>query len=189
MAGLRSLSDTELLRLLGQDDHDAYSEIYHRYFHLIYVHAIKKVQNEDQAKDVAQDVFTYLWFKREKTSQVNDLAAYLFTAVRNKIFDLFAHKQVEQKHVDSLQKFYTKNPMYPTDHQTRERNFQAYIDKQIAELPPKMRLIFELSRKEQLSYKEIAERLETSENNVSKQINNAVRKLRTKLGSMFSLLL
>ncbi|WP_431199640.1 RNA polymerase sigma-70 factor [Mucilaginibacter sp. P19] len=185
MAALSFLSDNELLRLLGQDDHNAYSEIYHRYFHLIYVHAIKKVQDKEQAKDVAQDVFTYLWFKREKTSQVNDLAAYLFTSARNKIFDLFAHEQVEQKHVDSLQKFYSKNPIHPTDHQTRERDFQAYIDKQIAELPPKMRLIFEMSRKEQLSYKEIAEQLDTTENNVSKQVNKAVRVLRTKLGPMF----
>jgi RNA polymerase sigma-70 factor (ECF subfamily) len=188
MAAISSLSDNELLRLLGQDDHNAYSEIYHRYFHLIYVHAIKKVQDKEQAKDVAQDVFTYLWFKREKTSQINDLAAYLFTSARNKIFDLFAHEQVEQKHVDSLQKFYSKNPIHPTDHQTRERDFQAYINKQIAELPPKMRLIFEMSRKEQLSYKEIAEQLDTTENNVSKQVNKAVRVLRTKLGPMFMFL-
>lgn len=185
MAALSSLPEKELLRLLGQDDHDAYSEIYHRYFHLIYVHALKKVQDSEQAKDVAQDVFTYLWFKRDKASEIKDLVAYLFTSARNKIFDLFAHEQVEQKHVDSLQKFYSKNPIHPTDHQTRERDFQAYIDKQIAELPPKMRLIFEMSRKEQLSYKEIAEQLDTSENNVSKQVNKAVRVLRTKLGPMF----
>ncbi|SEN07355.1 RNA polymerase sigma-70 factor, ECF subfamily [Mucilaginibacter gossypiicola] len=188
MAGLSSLTDNELLRLLGQDDHNAYSEIYHRYFHLIYVHAFKKIQDSEQAKDVAQDVFTYLWFKREKSSEIKDLAAYLFTSARNKIFDLFAHEQVAQKHIDSLQAFYSKNPIHPTDHQTRERDFQAYIDKQIAELPPKMRVIFELSRKEQLSYKEIADQLDTTENNVSKQVNKAVRVLRTKLGSLFSLL-
>ena len=188
MAGLSSLSDTELLQLLGQDDHAAFSEIYHRYFQLIYVHAIKKIQDKEQAKDVTQDVFTYLWFKREKSPEIKDLAAYLFTSARNKIFDLFAHEQVEQKHIDSLQQFYSKNPIHSTDHQTRERDFQAYIDKQIAELPPKMRLIFELSRKEQLSYKEIANQLDTTENNVSKQVNKALSILRTKLGPMFFLL-
>lgn len=189
MKSYRNLSDQEIVQRLSQDDHDAYSEIYHRYFHLIYVHAFKKVQDSEQAKDVAQDVFTYLWFKREKAALIQDLAAYLFTSARNKIFDLFAHEQVEQKHIDSLQAFYSKNPIHPTDHQTRERDFQAYIDKQIAELPPKMRVIFELSRREQLSYKEIAEQLDTTENNVSKQVNNALRILRTKLNVLFFFIL
>ncbi|WP_370580687.1 sigma-70 family RNA polymerase sigma factor [Mucilaginibacter sp. FT3.2] len=49
-------------------------------------------------------------------------------------------------------------------------------------LPPKMRQIFEMSRKGNLSYKEISEQLNVSENNVSKQINNALRLLKTKLG-------
>ncbi|MGN6396667.1 MAG: RNA polymerase sigma factor [Mucilaginibacter sp.] len=188
MKSYRNLSDQDLIQRVGQADHNAYSEIYHRYFQLIYTHAFKKTQDQEQAKDVAQDVFTYLWFKREKAAQIQDLAAYLFTSARNKIFDLFAHEQVEQKHLDSLQVYYSKNPVHPTDHQTRERDFQAYIDKQIAELPPKMREIFELSRKEQLSYKEIADKLETTENNVSKQVNKAVRVLRTKLGAIFFLL-
>jgi len=49
-------------------------------------------------------------------------------------------------------------------------------------LPPKMREIFELSRKEYLSHKEIAEKLGISEQTVSKQVSNALKILRTKLG-------
>jgi RNA polymerase sigma-70 factor (ECF subfamily) len=189
MLKYKEISNDELVSLLKASDHSAYTEIYNRYFQLIYIHAYKKLQDKEQAKDVVHDVFAYLWFKRERISQVNDLAAYLFTATRNKIFDLFAHEKVEQKHYDSLQNFHTRNTTYPTDEQARERDFKAYIDKQIANLPPKMRQIFELSRKDQLSYKEIAERLETTENNVSKQVNNAVRILRTKLGPLLFFLL
>lgn len=189
MANYKTISDRDLVSLLNASDHNAYTEIYNRYFRLIYIHACKKLQDKEQAKDVVHDVFAYLWFKRERISQVNDLAAYLFTATRNKIFDLFAHEKVEQKHYDALQSFYSKNSAYPTDQQARERDFKAYIDKQIANLPPKMRQVFELSRKDQLSYKEIAERLETTENNVSKQVNNAVRILRTKLGPLLFFLL
>lgn len=185
MASHKNLSDNELLELLKESNHSAYTEIYHRYFQLIFTHVIKKLQDKELAKDVVHDVFAYLWFKRAHIAQVTDLAAYLFTAARNKVFDLFAHEKVEQKHYDSLRLFLSKNPIFPTDQQTRERDFQAYIDKQVAKLPPKMREIFELSRKEQLSYKEISERLNTSENNVSKQVNNAVRILRTKLSSIF----
>ena len=189
MGKYKHFSDVELLAFLKDSDHSAYTEIYNRYFQLIFTHVNKKVQDNELAKDVVHDVFAYLWFRREYIAQVKDLPAYLFTAARNKVFDLFAHEKVEQKHYESLRLYLSKNPVFPTDHQTRERDFQAYIDKQIAELPPKMREVFELSRKEQLTYKEIAERLETSENNVSKQVNNAVRILRTKLSSILLVLL
>ncbi|MNW97859.1 RNA polymerase sigma factor [compost metagenome] len=69
------------------------------------------------------------------------------------------------------------------DHRIRERQLADYIETQIQSLPKKMRLIFEMSRKEHLSHKEIATVLETSENNVSTQIMNAIRILKVKLGT------
>jgi RNA polymerase sigma-70 factor (ECF subfamily) len=184
----KALSDNELLQLLKESDHSAYNEIYYRYFYLLYVHAYKKLHDEEQAKDVVQDVFANLWFKREFSLPSSNLAGYLFTAVRNKIFDLFAHEQVKTRHLDSLQAYLSRNTSTPTDHRVREKELKAYIEKEIRSLPPKMRRMFEMSRLEDLSYKEIAEQLETSENNVSKQVNNALKVLRTKLsGLMFFL--
>lgn len=188
MADYKTLSDDELIQLLKDSDHLAYTEIYNRYFSLLYIHACKKLQDEDQAKDIVQEVFTTLWFKHNLDLQVKDLAAYLFTAVRNKIFDLFAHEKVKSKYLESLNNFYQTNYPVPTDHKIREQQLQEYIDRQIAQLPRKMRTIFELSRKEQLTYQEIAKQLDISENNVSKQVNNALRLIKTKLGSLTALL-
>jgi RNA polymerase sigma-70 factor (ECF subfamily) len=187
MADYKTISDNELVSLLKESDHSAFNEIYHRYFTLIYVHAYKKLMDEDQAKDIIQELFTKLWFKRESLPEINNLAAYLISATRNKIFDLFAHEQVKQKHYDSLHDFLSSSPVVSTDYNLREVQFKAYIDQQIAALPIKMRVIFEMSRKEELSYKEIAEQLNTSENNVSKQVNNALRLLKTKLGAVLYL--
>ncbi len=58
----------------------------------------------------------------------------------------------------------------------------AIIEKEIGALPPKMREVFELSRKENLSHKEIAEKLNLSEKTVKKQVNNSLKILRSKLG-------
>jgi len=182
MGAYSSLSDNELINLLKESDHSAYNEIYHRYFYQTYVHAYKKLRDEEQAKDIVQDVFAALWFKREHNLPTSNLPGYLFTAVRNKIFDLFAHQQVKSKYIESLQVFMTKQTSEPTDHLIRENDLKAYIEKEIQTLPPKMKRIFEMSRKENLSHKEIAEQLNVSENNVSKQVNNALRALRTKLG-------
>lgn len=182
MLDYKKISDTELINLLKESDHSAYNEIYHRYFYLTYVQAYKKLRDEEQAKDIVQDVFASLWFKRDLNLPQSNLAGYLFTAVRNKIFDLFAHEQVKTKYIDSLKDYLSKNIIVPTDHLVRENQLKAYIEKEIQGLTPKMRMIFEMSRKDNLTHKEIAEKLGTSENNVSTQITTALRILRTKLG-------
>ena len=180
MSGYKHTSDEELVSLLRASDHAAFNEIYHRYFAPIYIHVNKKLQDEEQAKDVVQEIFASLWFKRNDL-KIKNLASYLFGAARNKVFDIYAHEKVQQKHLGSLQTYLTERILYSTDHQVREAQFKAYIDKQIEALPPKMRRIFEMSRKEQLTHKEIAQQLNTTENNVSKQVNNALKILRTKL--------
>lgn len=181
MASHKKLSDNELLELLKESNHSAYTEIYNRYFYLIFTHAYKKLRDEEQAKDIVQDVFATLWFKRELNLLTTNLAGYLYTAVRNKIFDWFAHQQVQSKHVDSINHYLSELTSVPTDYRIRENYLKGYIDKEIQALPAKMRKIFELSRYEQLSHKEIAKQLDISENNVSKQVNNALRVLKTKL--------
>lgn len=189
MANYDSFPDDELLRRLAASDHSAFNELYHRYFELLYRHAYQKLGDEAASKDIIQEVFTALWFKRESALHIKNLAAYLFSSTRNKLFDYFAHEKVQEKHLESLQAFLAERPVVSADHPIREAQFQAYIDRQIRDLPPKMRLVFEMSRKEQLSYKEIAEQLSTTENNVSKQVNNALRLLRTKLSALFFIML
>jgi len=182
MVAYSNLSDTNLLQLLKESDHSAYTEIYNRYFYLLYVHAYKKLRNEEQVKDLIQDLFATLWFKREFGLPDSNLAGYLYTAVRNKIFDLFAHQLVESKYIDSLKDYLDNYSSAPTDHLVRENQLKAYIEQSIQALPPKMKRIFEMSRKENLSHKDIAAKLGTSENNVATQITTALRILRTKLG-------
>lgn len=182
MNDYKMISDRELVRLLKESDHAAYTEIYNRYFYLMYTHAFKKLRDEEQAKDVIHDLFANLWFKRELDLKIKSLAGYLYSAVRNKIFDLFAHQQVEEKYIDSLKAYMETVKSVSTDYLIREKEFKAYIEKEIEKLPPKMKLIFELSRKEHLTHQEISERLCISRDNVSTQLTTALRRLRTKLG-------
>lgn len=187
MDNLKSLSDNKLISLLKESDHAAYTEIYNRYFFLLYTHAYKKLRDEDQAKDVVQELFANLWFKREFELNITNLAGYLYTSVRNRIFDLYAHQQVESRYVDSLSAYLALVKNETTDHLARENNLKFYIEKEIQALPRKMRRIFEMSRKQHLSHKEIAEQLSTTEHNVSKQVTNALRILRTKLSYLLLL--
>jgi RNA polymerase sigma factor (sigma-70 family) len=75
-----------------------------------------------------------------------------------------------------------------TDHGIRVKLLKEFIEKEVSNLPPKMREIFELSRNEHLSHKEIAHKLEVSEKTVRNQINNALKILRGKWGIVIYLL-
>lgn len=181
-----TLSDADLIILLKSDDAMAYTVIYNRYFDSLYLHACNKLKDKEEAQDVIHELFTHLWNKRKELLIKSNLSSYLYISVRNRILDLISHQQVESKYVNSLQNFINEGHCI-TDHLIREKQLANLIEKGISNLPTKMREVFELSRKEKLSHKEIAAQLNLSEQTVKKQINNALKILRIKLGTMLFL--
>ena len=181
MAAFNTLSDNELLSLLREGDHHAYTEIYNRYKRLLYTHAYQRLRNEQEVDDIIHDLFTSMWEKRDSLTLKTNLAGYLYTAVRNRILDFVSHKNVESAYVGSLQNFMDRGENV-TDYLLRENQLTLMIEKEISALPPKMREIFELSRKQHLSHREIAEQIGVSEKTVKSQVNNALKRLRVKLG-------
>ncbi len=182
------LTDQELAALLNEGDHVAYAQIYTRYKYILYAHAVNKTRDREEAMDIIQEVFTYLWFKHKVIHFSGNLSGYLYGAVRHAILNKITRKQVQEKYFASLKTFSEQDNVV-TDQRIIENQFREYIEKEIAMLPPKMREVFELSRKEYLSHKEIACRLEIAEQTVSKQITNALRILRVKLGVLLYLFL
>ena len=186
MISYTELSDGELANLLQRGDRVAFTEIYNRYKYLLYLHAYKRLRDADEAEDLIHDLFAVLWNNRESFILKTHLSGYLYTAVRNRIFKLLAHKDVESVYISSFLEAGEK-AVNITDHLVRENQMNLLIEKEIAALPLKMREIFEMSRKQHLSHKEIADELQISEQTVSKQVTNALKILRTKLG-MFTFL-
>lgn len=182
-------TDMELVKRLRDGDHHAYEVIYQQYFRLLFSFAYKKVKDKEQAKDIIQELFTNLWVKRIDLNFNTSFSGYLFTAVNNRIVDYFLHKEVEGKYVASLASFLSTDHSKP-DHQIREKQLAAQIEYEIQQLPDKMKEIFELSRKQFLSHREIAEKLGISEKTVNRQVSNALLRLKMKLGlAVFVILL
>ncbi len=186
MALYSSLSDQGLLELLKSGEEGAFRELFDRYDRLLFIYAYKKLQDHEEAKDVVQEVFIGLWNNRETLELTGILASYLYTSVRNRALNLFRGKIVSNKYLASLQHFMDHTET--TDHLIRERDIEALIEKEIALLPSKMREVFNLRRKEYLSNKEIAEKLEISEQTVATHIKRALKVLRSRLG-IFSCLI
>ncbi len=181
MKAYSSLSDYELSGLLKSDDKAAFTEIYNRYKWVLFLHALKRIRDREQAKDIIQELFTTLWDKRHDLDLRSHLSGYLYTAVRNRIIKAFAHQQVKSDYVSSVTASFNDDNCI-TDHKVRQSNLAAIIENEINELPEKMREVFLLSRKHNLSHKEIALRLDIEEATVKRQISNALKILRVKLG-------
>ncbi|MEJ7780177.1 MAG: RNA polymerase sigma-70 factor [Daejeonella sp.] len=181
------LSDLQLVSLLKEGDRAAFAEIYDRYIFVMISHAYKKCRDREAAKDVVQEVFAMLWSRRENLQVSTNLSGFLYASIRNIILNQIAHQNVQAKYLDSMLTFSQQEHVI-TDHLVRENQLAALIEKEIAALTPKMREVFELSRKEHLTHKEIAKKLNISEQTVSKHLTNALKILRIKLGGMVYLL-
>lgn len=182
-----TLSDAELTELLKDGDHMAFREIYNRFKAPLYVHAYNKLRNTEEAKDVVQELFVTLWNNRGTLNLTNDLISYLYAAVRNRVFRLIERKGLESNYITSIMGSVNEGNNV-TDYRIRSSQLSAMIEKEIASLPPKMKNIFVLSRKCNLSHKEIAKQLGIAEPTVKKQVNNALKILRVKLGVVVYLL-
>lgn len=188
MMDYKELTDRELFGLLTLDDRKAFAEIYHRYKGPLYIHAFNKLRDKEEVRDIVQQLFSVLWIKRGDIVLNSTLSGYLYTAIRNRVFKVIAHKNVESHYISSIRHFIASSEAI-TDHRIRENQLRQLIDREIELLPSKMKEVFLLSRKMHLSHKEISEQLGISEQTVAKQVTNALKILRTKLSLFLSILM
>ncbi len=179
-------SENELSVLLTKGDHGAFTEIYNRYWEALFMHARRMLGDDDQACDVVQDIFTNLYTKLPTIEMVS-LKAYLYATVRNRILDQIRRDKLNTAYLISLAA--SSESDYSTVNHLEYLELEAIIEREIKLLPEKMRETFELSRQANLSYKEIAREMNTSDETVKKQISRALKRLRLKLNLLTRILL
>lgn len=182
MAAYSTYTDLELTSLLKGGDQAAFNEIHKRYYALLYNHAFKRLPYREEVKDILQELFAFLWNNRDSLVFTSGLAAYLYSSVRNRVINVFTKQKVRTAYAASLQDYLVAGENV-TDWRLREKELATLIEREIAALPPQMRRVFELSRNEHLSHNEIAALLNTSPLTVRKQVQNALKILRSKLGA------
>ena len=186
MKKYKTYQDTELFLLAKDGDQLAFAEVYERYWEVLFRHALRMTKDKALAEDIVQEVFIALWNRIEQTDLTFIVGSYLYTMVRNKFLNLVQHQSVCDNYLMSLADFLA-NGESVTDYRCRENQLKTKIEQEVAQLPSKMRTVFELSRKENKTHKEIAVLLKISDKTVKKQVSNAVKILRLKLGSIISI--
>ena len=181
-------TDLDLTGLLKSGDQHAFAEIYNRYKFVLYNHAWNKLKSREEARDLIQEVFSMIWDKREALQIGQNLSGYLYTCVHNQFINMVVHQTVKNKYIDSIKQYMERGVVY-TDHLVRENMLKEIIDREIDSLPPRMKEVFILSRRQHLSHKEIAKMMNTTEQTVKKQMVYALKILRKKLGLVLFLCL
>ena len=180
---MKDHNDLELIALMRRGHSQAFKEIYDRYWLKIFTVALKRVRSRDDAKDLVQDLFFTLWMKRDCLVISTSLSAYLFTAIKYKVINHIESNIVKENYLHSLDK-----ALIDYDNSSNEniisRDLERLLDRRIDNLSPKVKEVFVLSRRENLSIKEIAERLHLSDQTVKNQISKALKALRVHLSDI-----
>lgn len=174
---MKHYSDAQLLLELQSGNHRAFQEIYERHADKLIAFALKKTQNEDEAMDMVQELFLSVW-KNRYTIQVNGpLEAYLIVSVNYMVYKWF---KKQSKQPQSLNDF-MELPGMAEDSTAQKLSFAELsflINREIADMPEKMRQVYLCSREHDMNGQQIAAELGISHQTVRNQISSALSRLK-----------
>lgn len=167
--------DYFLLQKISEGQLSAMEVLYIRYAHQVKSFACAILKNEDDAEDIVQDVFLLIWDKRKQCLQADNFKSYLFTMTRNLIYNKLKRRKNHDKFVDMSEfKPQTNNP----EERIETKDILEHIRTEVSQMTEQQKVIYFLSRHEELTYKEIAEVLQISPKTVQYHIGNILSRLK-----------
>ena len=169
------LNDNELTIAIKRSDADAFKAFYHKYFKKIFQFLWGLTQNSEHARDLTQEAFLRIWVTRERLQPERSIKAYLYRIANNLAVDHLRKKRSQAEYLEQMP------PGETASFQEENVLLREKILSSIEELPDPLRLVFTLSRFEDLKYTEIAEALEVSIKTVESRMSKALKILRKKV--------
>lgn len=174
--------DDFLRSRLASDDEKALELLFREHFAALKRVAYRIVVNNEQAKDLVQDVFASMWEKRHSLPRSRPLKAYLFRSVINRSLNyLRDNPRLQMVSLDALTPEQQATHPDETSARLEDHELQILIGRIIEQLPPHCKLAFQLSREEEMSNAEIADYMGISVKGVEKHITLALKRLRKAL--------
>lgn len=179
MNELTKIEDIELMNQLRSGDDMALKLIYDKYWNQLFLSAFNMLQDQQACEDIIQDIFINLWNKREQIEIKVSLKSYLFASTRYEVYRQVRLGSVRENIFDQVyERLETPSEYGNIEYKELLSQINSIVDK----LSSKCKVVYKLSREEQLSHKEIANQLDISTKTVENHLNKALRQLRTSLG-------
>lgn len=154
--------------------------LFKAHYKALHAYANMILKDLDLAEEIVQNMFLRFWEKRELLSVETSIKAYLYKCIYNDSLNYLKHEKVKEKYHD-----FTKHSMSELSESAAAKvelgELQMNLRTALNELPEQCRTIFQLSRFEELKYREIAEQLGISVKTVENQMGKALKILRMKL--------
>ncbi|WP_126974390.1 RNA polymerase sigma factor [Gynurincola endophyticus] len=170
-------SDIELWHKCRQNDKKAYSELFERFFPSLYKQATFYTRNEMDAEELVMDLLLAIWEKRSLLNITVTVKGYFQRSLRNRIIN-YLHKNIPGTEPIELIPEEQLMSNLSTDRQLLEKEIIIAYQKQLDQLSPRRRQLFLLSREENLTHPEIAQKTGLSVNTVKNHITSAIHTLR-----------
>ena len=171
--------DNELFARLARGDEEAFRQIVHFFYKKMLPLTISLVKSESKARDIMQEVFLKLWLNRVTLTTIENPAAWLNVVVSNTTSN---YVRAQLRYELRIKNLLAETPDTEEIWGDLDAKFtQALIDEAVSQLPAKRKQVFLLSRREGLSRKEIASRMNISENTVRNQLAEAIQFIQENL--------
>lgn len=144
------------------------------------------LKDKELCEDIIQDIFMNIWNNREKLEIHISLKGYMYACARYQVFNQFK-KNKDKIHVEFFDDLDKRFQHSTPETQLMHDELVQQINSIVESLPLKCQLVYKLSREEQLSHKEIAERLDISTKTVENHITKALQVIRLSMGSSASM--
>ena len=181
-------NETLVIRRLREQDEATFEQVFKAHYKSLHAYACTIVRDDATAEEMVQNVFFRLWERVAGLTITAPLRAYLFRAVHNESLNYLKHARVRTAHqlhiAHRSEQFGDEAPR-----RIQHRELTEKLHEALNELPEQCRTIFQLSRFEELRYREIADRLDISVKTVENQMGKALRLLRSKLVDFLPLIL
>jgi RNA polymerase sigma-70 factor (family 1) len=163
------------------EDKASLEKIYRKYWFKLYIYAFNVLKEREICEDIVQEIFIDLWVKKDKII-IFDINSYLYQSVKYQIFNHFRRCKYK-KHL--LMKFESMNKHYEIDELYEKKELKTNIGDIISRLPRQRRIIFQMSKYEGLSNKEISRSLNISVQTVKNQISASIKFIRKSLKNVY----
>jgi RNA polymerase sigma-70 factor, ECF subfamily len=182
------LSEQNLYVALKEGKETAFEMIFKTYYQPLCKYAYSFLSDKAEAEEVVQSTFISFWEKRGQVQVQTSLKSYLYRMVRNACLNMIKHGKVKAQHAKIVMA--AGEPVHePVTEVVLSGELEIKIADAMKSLPDQCRLVFQLSRFEELKYQEIADQLNISVKTVENHMGKALKIMRTRLKDYLPVLL